>query len=89
MNLRPHACVTVALFIAAAAGQSIVSAGTFPGGKGKIAFASEGHIQVINADGTGRATLDEASPASSVNEPAWNATGTKIAFRKGGSSIST
>lgn len=61
----------------------------FPGSNGKIAFASEGHIEIINADGTGRATLDAAAPASSVNEPAWNATATKLVFRDSGSSFRT
>ena len=73
---------------AAAAGHMVASAGTFPGANGKIAFAT-GHIEVINADGTSRVTLNAASPASSVNEPAWNATGTKLVYRDSSSSFST
>lgn len=61
---------------------------SFPGANGKIAYAT-GHIELVSADGTGRVTLDAASPASSVNEPAWNASGTKLVFRDSGSSLRT
>jgi hypothetical protein len=70
-------------------GQTAASAGTFPGTNGKIAFAASGHINLIKGDGTDRVTLNVASPASSVNEPAWNKAGTKLVFRDGGSSFST
>jgi Tol biopolymer transport system component len=81
--------MTLFLLLAAALGHTVAVAGTFPGPNGKIAFASEGHIEVINADGSGRVTLDAASPASTVNEPAWNVAGTKLVFRRGGSSFSS
>jgi Tol biopolymer transport system component len=81
--------MTLVLLIAAAIGHTAAVAGTFPGSNGKIAFAGEGHIEVINADGSGRVALDAASPASSVNEPAWNAAGTKLVFRRGGSSFTS
>jgi Ca2+-binding RTX toxin-like protein len=64
-------------------------AGTFPGANGRIAYAASGHIELVNPDGTGRVILNEASPASSVNEPAWNAIGTKLVFRDDSSSFST
>jgi WD40-like Beta Propeller Repeat len=89
MIIRSQALIAATFLLAATLGQTGASAGAFPGVNGKIAFVGEGHIGVINADGTGRATLDAAAPASTVNQPAWNALGTKLAFRKGGSSIMT
>lgn len=90
-KVRAQALLATALFIVAAVGQTIArtpaSAGTFPGINGRIAFAASGHIQVIRSDGTGRVTLNEASPASTIAEPAWNATGGKLAYRSGGSDI--
>jgi Ca2+-binding RTX toxin-like protein len=80
----------IAALLLAAAGTVVAGPvdAAFPGSNGKIAFAT-GYIEVITSDGTGRVTLDAASPASNVNEPAWNATGTKLVFRDGGSSLRT
>lgn len=87
MKLKPQAWAVVILLVAATTVQMVATAGTFPGTNGKIAFASGGYIRVINGDGTGATDLGAASAASTISEPAWNATGTKLVFRRGGSEI--
>jgi alpha-tubulin suppressor-like RCC1 family protein/sugar lactone lactonase YvrE len=48
----------------------------------KIAFSSDGHIYVMNADGSGRTQL--SSGTSYDNSPSWSPDGSKIAFSSGG-----
>ncbi|MEA2452904.1 MAG: hypothetical protein QOG04_1614 [Actinomycetota bacterium] len=79
MRIRSHALFTAAIVTVAAIGQSIASAGTFPGTNGKIAFSSDGEILVIRSDGTGRANLTNTGVGSET-QPAWNATGKKLVF---------
>ncbi|MGH2730079.1 MAG: Calx-beta domain-containing protein [Actinomycetota bacterium] len=88
MKLRPQAWITLVLFIAAAVGQTAASAGTFPGVNGKIAFAGDGEIEVINPDGTDRVELTD-TPVGGENQPAWNAGGTKLVLTDSGHSFST
>lgn len=85
---RPQALVTAALMTAAAIGQSIASAGTFPGTNGKIAYSSDGEIEAIRPDGTGRAILTN-TPVGGETQPAWSANGKELVFTDSGHSFST
>lgn len=87
MTPKRYAWMTLVLTITAAAAGGTVTAGTFPGANGKIAF-STGDVEVINPDGTGRVNLITTG-VGGESEPAWDATGTKLVFGDSGHSFST
>jgi TolB protein len=77
---KPDLAAGVAILVVAAFAGTALSPparAAFPGMNGKIAFARDGDIWVMNPDGGGQTNL---TTAASDGSPAWSADGTKLAF---------